>query len=398
VLAWQGVSGGRRRAATEDLVMEVVEQLAGVPIPASALEKQVLSARISGYSSAHLDALGSSGEIVWCGCGPLGPSDGWVAIAPTDRAALVLPEPVEEGLSEEAKAIREALGAGGALFFRQLCDAVGSDDDNATLHALWELVWAGWATNDTFAALRSLTGGGRRRADRRGRARRPPLPSRAGPPSATGRWSLLPARENDATKRLHALAEQLLGRYGIVTRGCVTPERVPGGFSAIYPVLKAMEESGRCRRGYFVEGLGGAQFALPGAVDRLRAPAGGDGDDTRLLAATDPANPYGAALPWPEREGGGHRAGRKVGAVCVLVRGMLVLYVEKGGRTVLSYSDDAEILRPAVDALALAVREGKLGRLALERADGATVFDTPVARALVEAGFRLTSRGLLLRA
>jgi ATP-dependent Lhr-like helicase len=179
----------------------------------------------------------------------------------------------------------------------------------------------------------------------------------------------------------------------------IAAERLSGGFAGVYPVLKSMEEAGRCRRGYFVEGLGGAQFALPGAVDRMRGlidvPRGAS--QTEVLAATDPANPYGGALPWPERDTG-HRAGRKPGAVVVLVRGGLVLYVERGGRTLLSYTDDEELLRPAADALALAARDGVLGKLHVERADGADVLDTPFARALVDAGFRASSKGLRLRA
>jgi ATP-dependent Lhr-like helicase len=221
--------------------------------------------------------------------------------------------------------------------------------------------------------------------------------------------------------RAHALATVLLERYGVLTRGAVVSERVAGGFAATYPVLKAMEEQGGIRRGYFVEGLGGAQFAVPGAVDRLRAlqqsrdvtptpaawqtqvPGGWRErvDSTPgavVLAATDPANAFGAALPWPERaDPGGHRPGRKAGAIVVLLDGALVLYVERGGKSLLSFTDDMTVLRPAVDALALAVREGSLGRLAVERADGAAILNTPVAEALEAAGFRPTPRGLRLR-
>jgi ATP-dependent Lhr-like helicase len=176
-------------------------------------------------------------------------------------------------------------------------------------------------------------------------------------------------------------------------------ERVTGGFAGVYSVLKAFEESGRCRRGYFVEGLGGAQFAMPGAVDRLRSleDAVEPAARTQVLAAVDPANPYGAALEWPQREGG-HRPGRKAGALVVLVDGRLAIYVEKGGRSLLSYSDDPDVIRPAVDALALAAGDGALGRLTVERADGEAVEDTPFAQALIDAGFRPTSRGLRLRA
>jgi ATP-dependent Lhr-like helicase len=223
---------------------------------------------------------------------------------------------------------------------------------------------------------------------------------------------LLPARNEDATRRAHAAAETLLDRYGIVTRGSVITERTPGGFAAVYKVLSAFEESGRCRRGYFVAGLGAAQFALPGAVDRLRAlaelpgaaPARGRRDEepaTRavVLAASDPANPYGAALPWPEREGAsGHRPGRKAGALVVMVDGRLIVYVERGGRTVLSFIEDVELLQPAVDALALSIRDGQLGKLSVETADGEQVRHTAFGDALAKAGFHATPRGLRLRA
>jgi ATP-dependent Lhr-like helicase len=401
-IAWQGIAsgGGVRRESTLDDVFRVVEQLAGAPIPASALERQVLAARLPGYSSALLDQLGASGEVVWAGSGPIGQDDGWVVLATANKAHLLLPEQSVEELSPTAIKISDVLSSGGAMFFRQIADATGSTDDQELLLSLWELVWAGVATNDTLAPLRALVGGGRPRSSRSNRGRRgPAFPSRLGPPAAAGRWSLVPIRTTDATRRLHATAEQLLVRHGIVTRGAVTAERVNGGFAAVYPVLKAMEDSGRCRRGYFVEGLGGAQFAMPGAVDRMRALAEplGDTPQTYVLAATDPANPYGSTLPWPEREGT-HRPGRKAGAVVVLVDGELELYVEKGGKTLLSYSEEAERLQPAADALALAAREGLLGKLSVEKADGGAIQDSALARALVEVGFKPTARGLRLRA
>jgi ATP-dependent Lhr-like helicase len=245
------------------------------------------------------------------------------------------------------------------------------------------------------------------------------MPSRTGPPTVTGRWSLLPARAGDAdgaaaTMRAHAQALTLLERHGVLTKGAVAAERVPGGFGAVYPVLRAMEETGQCRRGYFVAGLGAAQFALPGAVDRMRALAGdprpadpwasGAAPDpserTVVLAAADPAQPYGAALPWPARPGEtatSHRPGRKAGAVVVLSGGELVLYVERGGKTLLSWSDDQAVLEPCAAALAAAVRDGALGRITVEKADGETVHDSPLAAALESAGFRPTPRGLRLR-
>jgi ATP-dependent helicase Lhr and Lhr-like helicase len=257
------------------------------------------------------------------------------------------------------------------------------------------------------------------------------MASRTGPPTVTGRWSLLPEADPDPTRRLHALARTLLERHGIVTKGAVTAERAPGGFGTLYPVLRAMEEAGHCRRGYFVEGLGGAQFALPGAVDRMRAmaadaaaPAGppaepqypgkppavparpGEAEQEAarermtVLAAADPANPFGAALAWPARPGevpGGHRPGRKAGALVVLSGGQLVLYVERGGKTLLSWTSDPAVLAPAAAGLAEAVRGGALGRLTVERADGSGVYESPLAQALADAGFRPTPRGLRLR-
>jgi ATP-dependent Lhr-like helicase len=217
---------------------------------------------------------------------------------------------------------------------------------------------------------------------------------------------LLPPRSADVTRRLSALTEQLLDRHGVLTRGAVVSEQVSGGFSAVYPVLKAMEEAGRCRRGYFVEKLGAAQFAMPGAVDRMRSLISSTSETSGsiVLAATDPANPFGAALPWPDRnteDGGGtkgHRPARKAGALVVMVGGSLVLYVERGGRTLLTFSNEPNLLQPAVDALALAVRQGALGKLSVEKADGGSVSDTPIARAMQSAGFRQTPKGLRLRA
>jgi ATP-dependent Lhr-like helicase len=245
------------------------------------------------------------------------------------------------------------------------------------------------------------------------------MPSRSGPPTVSGRWSALPPTAVEPTRRLHAQALALLERHGILIRGAAAAERVPGGFGALYPVLRALEDGGQCRRGYFVEGLGAAQFALPGAVDRMRAladtaRAAGTIDpwDTGLnarpsgqapvvvLAAADPANAYGAALPWPVRPGeapGGHRPGRKAGALVVLAAGELVLYVERGGKTLLSWTSEPALLDPAAAALAAAVRAGALGRLTVERADGGGVYDSPLARALESAGFRPTPRGLRLR-
>jgi ATP-dependent Lhr-like helicase len=403
-------------------------------VPASALEPLILASRVVDYATAQLDELTATGEVVWAGHGTLPGNDGWVSLHLADTAHLMLPLPDRDlASSPVAERVVEALEGGVALFFRSLAERVGSTDDADLVTALWDLVWAGLVTNDTMAPLRTMLGRGRAPSRRRapvGRyyrgAGRGASLSRSGPPMGAGRWSLLPERVSDPTRRAHALAEVLLDRHGIVTRGAVMAERVPGGFAGVYAVLKVFEETGRARRGYFVEGLGASQFAVPGAVDRMRATAAArpevslddlaasygplrpsrrtpEQSPALVLAAADPAQPYGAALAWPERvvdDGGssGHKPGRKAGALVVLVEGELVLYVERGGKSLLSWTDDVARLQPAVDALALAVRDGTLGKLAVERADGDFVLSTPLGAALEQAGFRPTPRGLRLRA
>ncbi|WP_435830318.1 ATP-dependent helicase [Micromonospora echinospora] len=414
---WQQVGATARGV---EALAAALEQLQGVAVPASALERLVLPARVADYSPAFLDELCASGELVWAGSGAISGGDGWVTLAYADAAPLLLPPP-DEALTATPthQAVLDALADGQALFFRSLADRVASGDDAALTAVLWDLVWAGHLTNDTLAPLRALLGGAGAHRSRptapRTRYRRPgrvALPTRGGPPTVAGRWSRLPDRDTDPTRRAAALADLLLERHGVLTRGAVVAEQVTGGFAAVYPVLSALEERGTARRGYFVEGLGAAQFAVPGAVDRLRALAD-TADATRnrggaplVLAATDPANPYGAALPWPERvvdsgDGAaaatGHRAGRKAGALVVLVDGELVLYVERGGRTILSFSADGEALTGAAKALADAVHSGALGAMSVERADGGAVHASPLRDALTAAGFRATPRGLRLR-
>ncbi|MFY1701038.1 ATP-dependent helicase [Micromonospora sp. WMMA1923] len=414
---WQQVGSAARGV---EAVLAAVDQLQGVAVPASAWERLVLPNRVADYSPAQLDELCASGEVLWAGSGAIAGGDGWLTLAYPDTAPLLLPPP-DEALARSPlhEAVLAALADGQALFFRSLSDRVGSGDDAALVAAVWDLVWAGYLTNDTLAPLRAVLGGGGAHRARPGagrtRYRRPgrvALPSRGGPPTVAGRWSRLPDRDTDPTRRATALADVLLERHGIVTRGAVLAEQVVGGFAAVYPVLSALEERGAARRGYFVEGLGAAQFAVPGAVDRIRAVAetaesGRDRSGAALvLAATDPANPYGAALPWPDRavDAGdaagaptGHRAGRKAGAVVVLVGGELVLYVERGGRTLLSFSSDTEVVTGAGRALAEAVHSGALGAMSVERADGASVHSSPLHAALTAAGFRATPRGLRLR-
>ncbi|WP_091340329.1 Lhr family helicase [Micromonospora rhizosphaerae] len=414
---WQQVGSSARGV---EALAATIEQLQGAAVPASALERLVLPGRVADYSPAQLDELCASGEVLWAGSGAISGGDGWVTLAYADVAPLLLPPPDEAlALAPLHEAVLDALAEGQALFFRSLSDRVGSTDDAALAAAIWDLVWAGQLTNDTLAPLRAVLGGGgahrSRPAAPRTRYRRPgrvALPSRTGPPTVAGRWSRLPERDLDPTRRAAALADVLLERHGVVTRGAVLAEQVAGGFAAVYPVLSALEERGAARRGYFVEGLGAAQFAVPGAVDRIRAladPADGGqgrGGPTLVLAATDPASPYGGALPWPERvvDSGdgtapatGHRAGRKAGALVVLVGGDLVLYVERGGRTILSFTDDADALAAAGKALADAVHSGALGAMSVERADGEAVRSSPLRDALTAAGFRATPRGLRLR-
>ncbi|MDP9797034.1 ATP-dependent Lhr-like helicase [Catenuloplanes nepalensis] len=704
---WQQVGGAARGV---EAVAAAIDQLQGVAVPASALERLILPARVADYTAGHLDELCATGEVVWSGAGTLPGNDGWVTLAYADAAPLILP-PVDDALplTPLHRAILAALADGQALFFRSLSDRTfqtlaattaaataapaeppadgqtargrvpgsratsadeppaegravrgrrgggshgagpapadgspaegravrgrrgggsrgagpapadgspaegravpgdqgagsrgggavsadglpveiaaedravpgrpgsggafpadapaslpadtpasagvesggdgpagdadpavgdavttwGSDrpvvsgrrpsgrdllggrdaafrptakgglvDDAEMAAAVWDLVWAGYLTNDTIAPLRALLGSGGAHKTKpvasRGRYRRPgrmAMPSRGGPPTMAGRWSLLPERDPDPTQRAAVTADLLLERHGVVTRGAVAAEGPPGGFSGVYPVLAAMEERGAARRGYFVEGLGAAQFAVPGAVDRLRALADKAEDPSRrsaggpalILAATDPANPFGAALPWPdravdsgdgsagaaqparstgageapaplpaagasqaarpagagERAGGatgrsraiawdgtgtgaddaarqtvgspggdpvpgpagrpggtGHRAGRKAGALVALVGGELVLYVERGGRTLLSFTEEPDALAAGAKALADAVHSGALGALSVERADGETLRASPLRDALTAAGFRPTPRGLRLR-
>ncbi|MEV6567621.1 Lhr family helicase [Streptomyces kronopolitis] len=442
-------SGGPSHALRGiDGLARAVEQLQGAPVPASALEKLVLPSRVGGYTPALLDELTATGEVVWAGAGALPGKDGWLSLHLADSAPLLLPPPLPLELSALHESLLTALAPGYGLFFRQLADQVRATThpdatDPQLADALWELTWSGRLTNDTLAPLRALLGSGRtagstahraRRATPRGRWGHPggagrglrPTASRSGPPTVGGRWSLLPAAEPDPTHRAHALARTLLDRHGIVTRGAVAAEGVAGGFSAAYRVLAAFEESGQARRGYVVEGLGAAQFAMDGAVDRLRAvstqrertadealPDGGPAPARRggpqravLLAAADPANAYGAALPWPEPpEGSTHKPGRKAGSLVVLVDGELTLYMERGGKTLLLWplghdaagaATDPRVLL-AVEALTGAARAGALGTVTTERINGTTALTSPFAAALESAGFHPTPRGLRLR-
>ena len=438
---WQHIGSGLRGL---DGVVTVIDQLSGVPIPASAWEPLILAQRVANYTPALLDELTATGEVLWSGAGSLAGNDGWIALHLAENAALTLrPDPAFEPSSLHT-ALLDLLTGGGGYFLRQLThqlDVQQSTSDAAVVTALWDLVWAGRISNDTFTPVRSLLAHGktahkqrpvpaRARTSRAGRLGRAPGKSLTGasmrlsaaaddaegyqrptPPLAAGRWNLLPGVEAETTLHAHATAELLLDRYGVVTRGAVGNEGIPGGFGLMYKVLARLEEMGRCRRGYFIEHLGAAQFAVPATVDRLRSfsadnrlPTAQDvlGGETAplkaiALAATDPANPYGAALSWPQAEGG-HRAGRKAGALVVLVDGALALYVERGGKTLLSFTEDADVLRAAALALVAIIRGGAAEKMALEKVNGGEILDTGIGRALADAGFYTTPRGLRIRA
>ncbi|HJW22241.1 MAG TPA: DEAD/DEAH box helicase [Candidatus Limnocylindrales bacterium] len=397
-----------RGSAALERVAEVVDQLAGVPIPASVLERDVLPARVPGYQPRLLDELGAMGEVAWLGRGSLGRDDGRVLLYRPGREALLPAAPLDEGerpIGPRHEAIRAHLAARGASFYRAIHGAAGGGPDREVLDALWDLVWAGEVTNDTFAPLRALrwkrpSGGGSGRLPRAGRL------TALGPPEAVGRWSLVEPSAASQTERLHALALALLDRHGIVVREAVMAEGSEGGFAAVYPVLRALEEAGRIRRGYFVEGLGAAQFALSGAIERLRAlragaPDSGDPPHVHLLAAADPANPYGAAVAWPRRGDDDRRPlPRAAGASVVLVDGVAVLYLERGGRSLqtLPAFDDPAVTDLAARGLRWLVLGGRERELVISRIDGLAVGESPYRTALASAGFVPGYRGLALRA
>jgi len=377
--AWHGVGA---KANGVDRLLEVVFQLQGAALPASVIERDVIAARVGGYTPRLLDELISMGEVVWVGRGSLGATDGKVALYLRGDAPRLVPESADLPDGDLHNRLREHLRSRGASFFRDLYNACGGGDEDVILDALWDLVWSGEVTNDTFAPLRLLGPIARRPT---GRPRLPRLTQ----PRASGRWSLvadLVGAGASATERLHSEAGVLLQRYGVLTRETVVAEGWPGGFAALYPVLRAMEESGRIRRGYFVEGLGGSQFALPGAVDRLRA-LRDTGGGIAALAATDPANSYGSLLPWPRSDG---RMGRTAGAYIVLDDGILKLYLERGGRSLLTNGAvQPEHLRALIGMAVLA------GRVEVQRVDGVPVMDSPLNALLREAGFTSTHRGLV---
>ncbi len=409
--AWHGIAaagasdGERRRADTLrsevalERLAEVVDQLAGAPIPASVLERDVLPSRIPGYQPRLLDELGAMGEVAWAGRGSLGRDDGRVVLYRPGREAAreMASADLEPPSGEIHERLRERLRQRGASFYRDLAATAAGAPEREILDALWDLVWAGEVSNDTFAPLRALRW-------RRPSGERRPRPGRlvAAPPEAAGRWSIVAPSEATPTARLHSAALAMLERHGVLTREAVASEEVSGGFSGVYPVLRAMEEAGKVRRGYFVEGLGAAQFALPGAVDRLRSMR--EVPDGRpvavLLAAADPANPFGAALPWPRASRDDRRPlQRAAGAYVVLVGGQATFYLERGGRSLLSLpaAVDPDAARLALGAVGGLVDGGRFRELALTRVDGVAVTGSPWRECLEEAGFVPGYRGHVLR-
>jgi ATP-dependent helicase Lhr and Lhr-like helicase len=378
---WHGVD--RRASLREALV-----PLQALPLPVGLWEAEVLPRRVPGYRFEHLDALTASGEVVWVGAG----QDRVALYFREDAAALGQVPAAPRPESAEHDAIRAALA--GALFWDELL-AETQLDEAVALPALWDLVWSGEVTNDAWTPLRAARRFGMPKEERR--PRRFSRRRVQGPTATAGRWSRTERLFAGAPDR-RALAELLLERQGIVTRDGVRAEGIPGGYGAVYAELRALETLGLCRRGYFVEGLGGAQFALGGAVERLRELRDRQEDgDALVLASADPAQPYGAALPWPKRADG--RAARVAGAYVVSLGGEPVLYVERGGRSLVPLREpDDDWLRPALAALVAHVRKGGAKRLAIERFDGEPIVDTDAMQLLVEAGFLAGPRRAVLRA
>jgi len=390
--SWQNVDAFRPAGAGPDRLREALVPLQGVALTPKVWERDVLPRRLGAYSPNWLDQLCTSGELIWIGAGSLGRSDGRVALYFREDVRLAGPPPANGKLEvpqgEVADAIRERLAAGPSFWLDLVADIEQPAED---LHnALWDLAWSGEVTNDAFSPLRAPRLRAVPQTERAGRrfARRRSSTGAA----VQGRWSLTApifAGAPGPGARLRAQAELMMERYGIVTRETVLAEGVPGGFSTLYSELGNLELLGTARRGYFVEGLGGAQFALPGAVERLRSLPEAQGEYL-VLAATDPANPYGASLPWPKLEGG-RRPGRTPGAYLLQRDGEPEVFVERGGRGLLRLREMSEDeLGAAMQALADAVSAGRLPKLAIEKLDGDAVIGSGHEEALIAAGF---SRG-----
>jgi ATP-dependent Lhr-like helicase len=419
---WQGTVQPRRGL---DALLDVIENLQGAPLPASLLETEILPARITDYKPADLDTLIAAGEVVWVGMEPLGERDGRVGLYLAERLPLLWPPrpaDTDSPLSEREQTIITFLQRNGASFFQPLHDSTGGGYPGETLEALWSLVWRGLLTNDALHALRAYcekpAGNGRNaKPTRRVHNQSTFRSRRTTPPTAQGRWSLNlvafdETRNTSAaqTEWSHAIAQQLLTRYGVVFRETAHAENLPGGFSAVYDVLKALEESGRVRRGYFAADLGATQFAMPAAVDLLRSLRITQQDQTEvvMLAATDPANPYGALLRWPSAPEEGSSLTRSVGARVVLVDGALTAYLRRGNPNIQVLLPEEEPQRSqAARALAEFLvyqvqrsdnpeHRGRTSML-ITQVNGVNVAEHPLARFLLDAGFQAAPLGFNVR-
>jgi ATP-dependent Lhr-like helicase len=425
---WQGVLAPRRTGTAHlDALLDAIESLQGAPLPASLLESSILPARIADFTSAGLDTLIAAGEVAWAGVEPIGERDGRIALFLADKLPLLAQQrPLVEPLTEREEKLLAVLESTGASFFDSLHEAAGSGYPGETIDALWSLVWRGLITNDSLHALRAyIARPESARTPRRYQTGAVFRSRRTTPPTAQGRWSLLPLRAADqssesirrtTTERSHALALQLLNRYGVLLRESVAAENVPGGFSAVYDVLKALEESGRIRRGYFVGGLGATQFALPAAVDllrQLRTEPPAEKPEFVQLAATDPANPYGSVLRWPElpvmdedSESAPRILTRAVYAEVILRNGQLVAWLKRGNPNLLVFLPSEEPERSQA-AAGLAHFLCTLGQQRMRASNHEGVLITTIngqpvaahsmARFLMDAGFHPGPLGMHLR-
>ncbi|OHF37485.1 ATP-dependent helicase [Corynebacterium sp. HMSC074A01] len=412
--AWHNVSASGVRPALRgaDGVFTVLEQLAGVRLPASAWESHILPSRVGDYSPVMLDELTASGEILIVGAGKAGARDPWIMLLPADYAEQLLPQAEEPQLSLTQSQVMERVRGGGGYLF---ADLLGPLDERTTTsdelrEAMWDLVEAGCLSPDSFAPIRARLVGGKGKSAHRTRRRPQRSRIRSGrtsfanttPPDMVGRWAATPRADTDATRRSVALGESLLDRYGVVTRGSVVAEDILGGFALAYKTLSGFEESGKALRGYLIEGLGAAQFSTPATIDRLRGhadsddvigwPSGTREPDVYVLAATDPANPYGAALPWPTQ--GPTRA---AGAIVVLIDGLLAAHITRGGKTMTTFFEGfaegiGDPLPLVIDALDEAVRAGRMQPLGVEKLNGESAFG------LREYGARVTHKGVKIGA
>ena len=409
LVGWHGIPGERRGL---EALVESLGLLQGAALVASSLETDVLPMRVRGYRPTDLDELCTSGDIVWVGAGSIGANDGRVRLYFADQLPLLAPsvEVPEAPTGAVHDAIRTLLAQRGASFWAQLRAAAPGATEAETLAALWDLVWAGEVTNDSLTPLRAmLTGGAKAGASRAARGRpRPGRLTRIGPPAGAGRWSLVAPLLQPAptsTQVAHAAALQLLERYGVVTREAVLAEGVVGGYAGVYGVLKMLEERGQARRGYFVSGLGAAQFSVPGAIDRLRSVR--EMADALLhpesvpapvvLAATDPAQPYGAGLSWPESPG---RPARSAGALVVLVQGLPMVWFDRRSHHLVTFpGSDTELAGTVgwAEALALMVKDGRARKLEVRKVNGGPLDPaSPWAMQLIRAGFVGSYRGFAL--